>query len=645
MFDVSVVITTYNAEDTVNRAVFSLLNKPYSDKVEIIIVDDCSKDKTPEIIKSLADVNSNIKYHLLDKNTGGPSAPRNIGMAMATGEFITFLDDDDVSNILGIRSMVQYARKNKLDFVKGYLKVLDTSGIKIVDRLYEIEDLSNKKIIETFIAKQSTRIDFLVKNSFLKKHDIRFNTNIKIGEDTIFYSEIFKNNPVVGYYDTYTQIHNKKINISNLSSTQRYQDKEILDHLFVWKTVERNLQLIGSSYFDLRLSTAVRNSITSIICFSRGNISKTVFKALSDFLNQNKRYLKKIYMTDRYMQVLNALYEGNYDGFLSMSKKRLLIAGYDLKFILPVVPYLEKDYVVLIDEWTGHDIHNERKSKELLQQADIIWCEWLLGNAVWYSNNKMRHQKMVIRAHRFEITREFGYQVDYNNVDKVLAVGYYYLEEFQRKFDIPRNKMQLLSNYVESNIYTGEKIDGYKYTIGLVGSVPKLKGFYRALEILNVLHNKDRRFNLLVVGKKANEFSWVMNNPTEREYYEACEKYIIENDLVECIKYAGFLPREKVFENIGYVLSVSDLESFHLAVAEGYCANSVGFAMPWDGVEYIYPAKIIYQTTSEIADVIFELSVNETKYNELSYEMKKLIMANYDISVFYDNTINILEAL
>jgi len=645
MYDVSVIITTYNAEDTVNRAVSSLLHKPFMDRIEIIIVDDCSKDNTPQIIQKLAAQHDNIQAVLLDKNTGSPSEPRNIGMSKASGEYITFLDDDDTSNIAGLMKMYDFAKKNECEFVKGYLKVVNNGETKTADRLYDTEQLSNKELIEEFIAKQSTRIDFLLLNSFQKQYDIRFNHKLKLGEDTVFYTEIFKHEPKVGYCDAFTQYHYKTINISNLSSTQNYQDKELSDHLQVWELAERNMHEIGSSYFSLRLSTAVRNTLMSIVSFSKGMISESVFHEFSLFLNNNKSYLKSLYLTSRYQELYKTILSGDFSAFQKQSKKRILIAGYDLKFILPVITYLEKNYVVLVDEWTGHNIHDEKKSKELLDQADIIWCEWLLGNAVWYSKHKYKHQKLVIRAHRFEITREFGHQVDYSNVNKVFAVGYYYLEEFQRKFYIPRGKMQILSNYVESDIYTGEKSSNYKYSIGLVGSVPKLKGFYRALEILKILHDKDSRFHLQVVGKKADEFPWVMNNPVEKEYFDMCDKFIANNNLFDCVNYVGFVPREQVFKNIGYVLSLSDLESFHLAIAEGYCDNSAGFVLPWDGAEYIYPAEIIFHSTEEIADEIYNLSKDDVKYNTLVTNTKKLIIDNYDVTVFYDKLVHTLEAL
>jgi teichuronic acid biosynthesis glycosyltransferase TuaG len=91
---VSIIIPTYNAEKFLNRTIESVTNQTYKDW-ELIIVDDGSKDKTPEIIKDWERKDQRIEGVLLDKNSGGPAHPRNIGIQNSHGEYIAFLDHDD----------------------------------------------------------------------------------------------------------------------------------------------------------------------------------------------------------------------------------------------------------------------------------------------------------------------------------------------------------------------------------------------------------------------------------------------------------------------------------------------------------------------------------------------------------------------
>ena len=87
---VSVIITTYNREDLVCRAVDSVLAQIYKN-IEIIVVDDCSKDNTEKRLESYFDRIIYIKNNI----NMGLSSSRNVGIISSSGEFISFLDDDD----------------------------------------------------------------------------------------------------------------------------------------------------------------------------------------------------------------------------------------------------------------------------------------------------------------------------------------------------------------------------------------------------------------------------------------------------------------------------------------------------------------------------------------------------------------------
>ncbi len=79
-----------------------------------------------------------------------------------------------------------------------------------------------------------------------------------------------------------------------------------------------------------------------------------------------------------------------------MKKYNILFAGHDLKFAQPLIKFFQEssNFLVKIDKWEGHNIHNEQQSFDCLEWADIIICEWGLGNAVWYSNHKKKSSKI-----------------------------------------------------------------------------------------------------------------------------------------------------------------------------------------------------------------------------------------------------------
>ncbi len=90
---VSIILPTYNREIFLEAAIVQILDSKYPDK-ELVVVDDCSTDKTKEILKKFG---SYIKVVSLEENSGTVSIPRNIGISHSTGEYICHADDDVVS--------------------------------------------------------------------------------------------------------------------------------------------------------------------------------------------------------------------------------------------------------------------------------------------------------------------------------------------------------------------------------------------------------------------------------------------------------------------------------------------------------------------------------------------------------------------
>lgn len=90
---VSVIIPVYNLEKYIREAIRSVLDQTFQD-FEIIVIDDGSTDRTPEIIGEMAQADNRIIV-IHQKNSGKPGAVRNVGILRASGELITFLDGDD----------------------------------------------------------------------------------------------------------------------------------------------------------------------------------------------------------------------------------------------------------------------------------------------------------------------------------------------------------------------------------------------------------------------------------------------------------------------------------------------------------------------------------------------------------------------
>ena len=111
---VSVIIPMYDSKNTIIDAIQSVTNQTYKGEMEIIIVNDGSKDGCEKLVYEL--INNNTTNHiikLVDKENGGVSSARNRGIREANGEWIAFLDSDDVWLPEKLQKQMDEIHKNK----------------------------------------------------------------------------------------------------------------------------------------------------------------------------------------------------------------------------------------------------------------------------------------------------------------------------------------------------------------------------------------------------------------------------------------------------------------------------------------------------------------------------------------------------
>lgn len=119
MPDVSVVVIVYNDAERLPTAVQSVLDQTLHG-VEVVIVDDCSKDRSYEVAQSLEAAHpGRVRAFRLPENSGGCGAPRNHGIRQATGTYVMFLDSDDVLERNACRNMLDAAERTGSDLVSG----------------------------------------------------------------------------------------------------------------------------------------------------------------------------------------------------------------------------------------------------------------------------------------------------------------------------------------------------------------------------------------------------------------------------------------------------------------------------------------------------------------------------------------------
>ena len=133
---VSIVIPLYNSEDYIRVTLLSLRNQTMKD-FEIVIVDDCSTDKSLEIVKKFKEeqeIGEKIKIIELERN-GGISNTRNVGLRFSTGKYVTFLDNDDLLVPTALETFVNTAEEWQAEVVHTHSHYQNPKDMPQGDRM------------------------------------------------------------------------------------------------------------------------------------------------------------------------------------------------------------------------------------------------------------------------------------------------------------------------------------------------------------------------------------------------------------------------------------------------------------------------------------------------------------------------------
>lgn len=124
----------YNAESTIETCIVSVLNQTYKGKIEIIVVNDGSKDNSQRIVEEIIKNNSSvIDIQLINKENGGVSSARNKGLALVKGDYIALLDSDDEWLIdKSEKQMDVFSKNPEIGFVGGLITKASKEEPKII---------------------------------------------------------------------------------------------------------------------------------------------------------------------------------------------------------------------------------------------------------------------------------------------------------------------------------------------------------------------------------------------------------------------------------------------------------------------------------------------------------------------------------
>ena len=188
---VSVITPTYNCGRFIGETIESVIAQTYSNW-EMIIVDDCSDDNTKTVVKQYQNQDSRIKYYCLEKNSG-PAVARTKAMELAEGQYIAFLDSDDLWLKDKLTKQIKFMQDNDYAFTNTSYQHMDEAGNMLDKILKVIPKTDYNRLLLDCPVGNSTVIYDVSKMGKFKVPDIR-----KRNDDALWLAMLKKEKYIYG---------------------------------------------------------------------------------------------------------------------------------------------------------------------------------------------------------------------------------------------------------------------------------------------------------------------------------------------------------------------------------------------------------------------------------------------------------------
>ncbi|MGV1001572.1 glycosyltransferase family 2 protein [Empedobacter falsenii] len=302
---ISVIVPVYNTEKYLSKCLNSILNQTLKE-IEVIVVNDGSKDNSQEIIDEFVSKDSRLVS--IQKENGGLSDARNAGIDKAKGEFIAFVDSDDYIDLAMLEKMYELAERDESEIVLCDLVKVDEKGTEFRD-LPQSPQLPEKIVLSddfTIFGEMSCfACNKIFKKSLFENHRFRRGIHFedielipKLVLDSSVISKI--NEPFYKYFerqDSITKTHTEK------GLDMFVAVNEVINYFYQSKyntfaTELKRFQIIQGYYSYLAYFVYVKDK----------NLKRKMLNVLNDFLKANnltKKELKNYIRFDR--NYLNSL--------------------------------------------------------------------------------------------------------------------------------------------------------------------------------------------------------------------------------------------------------------------------------------------------------------------------------------------------
>lgn len=292
---ISVGMPVWGVEKYIRRCLLSILNQDFDD-MEVLVVNDCTPDKSIDIVKEIASIHpKGEKIRIINQPQNmGCWAARNRILEEAKGKYILLIDSDDYFAEKAIPNLYKQAEKTKAEITYGSIAVVDEEGKSIPNnRVQGIQQqnmvLRGKDLLASYandnihILKLHNFIwNSLIRTDFIRKHQLKFRKT-KFWDDVLFNADM---QPLVESAAFISNItYNYVIrddSLSNYQSRDVIDIKEIRQHITNQEYLKaQSITLRGKPYFETRITKMMLNMFYTIIGIIRNEtkLSEKINKA------------------------------------------------------------------------------------------------------------------------------------------------------------------------------------------------------------------------------------------------------------------------------------------------------------------------------------------------------------------------------
>lgn len=307
-------------------------------------------------------------------------------------------------------------------------------------------------------------------------------------------------------------------------------------------------------------------------------------------------------------------------------KRRVLLSGRNFKFAGELLAFLDgADDIELRVHVDNATTAEERDA--LAAWADIIICEFAWAQAVWHSWHVRPDQKLIVRLHGSELFTGAVDRLEVERCSAIVFVSDHHRDTAIRERGWPAERCVVIPNCVDLVDLDRPKLPGTRFNLGLVGIVPILKRPDRALDLLMNLRQVDSRYRLFVRGHHPWHYPLEWSLPLHREAYLDFYRRIAEDErLADAVTFEPFGPSiANWYRKIGWMLSPSSRESFHLAPAEGMVSGAVPVVWERDGARDIFTDRWTHADTDEATAFVLGHNRDDAAYAEESEAARRFI--------------------